>query len=171
VTESREAVLPDRQVILLALQESYRGPAWHGPSVREALDGVTAPVASNKLRSGRNSIWELVLHLAHGRHLLIERITNAPVPDFPRAIREPWWPIAATDRSEQAWRNDVALLDRYQETLIESIERASADQLARVPSGSEPIARQLLGMALHDAYHAGQIRLLALAFVGGEGSV
>ena len=59
------------------LNEVYAGPAWHGPSVKEALEGVTAAAAAQKLDPDRNSIWELVLHLAHGRHLLIERITNA----------------------------------------------------------------------------------------------
>ena len=162
MTRSSETVTPDRETILLALSESYRGPAWHGPSVREALDGVTAPIAARKLRSGRNSIWELVLHLAHGRHLLVERLANAPAPDFARPIREPWWPVAPTDRSDQMWRNDLALLDRYHTTLIEAIERATPEQLARVPSGAESMAHQLLGMALHDTYHAGQIRLLAL---------
>ena len=30
---------PDRATILAMLEESYAGPAWHGPSVLEALDG------------------------------------------------------------------------------------------------------------------------------------
>jgi len=151
----------DRATLVAALHESYAGPAWHGPSVRETLDGVSAGVASRKLPSGRNSIWELVLHLAHGRHLLIERIT-ASTAAFPRPIREPWWPAAPSDHSEESWRDDVALLERYQKTLIDTVERATAEQLARAPQGAEPIAHQLLGLALHDAYHAGQIRLLAL---------
>jgi uncharacterized damage-inducible protein DinB len=146
------------------LHESYVGPAWHGPSVRETLDGVTAHVASRKPSEQRNSIWELVLHLAHGRHLLIERIGATSPGEFPRAIREPWWPAAPTESSENAWRMDVALLDEYHEKLIAAIEAATADQLARVPANGPAIAQQLLGMALHDTYHAGQIRLLALQF-------
>ena len=165
-----DVVTPNRATILLALSESYRGPAWHGPSVREALDGVTARIAARKLRSGRNSIWELVLHLAHGRHLLVERLANAPAPEFPRAIREPWWPVAPTDQGDQTWRNDLALLERYHTTLIEAIDRATPEQLARVPSGGESMAHQLLGMALHDTYHAGQIRLLALELASVEES-
>jgi hypothetical protein len=146
------------------LHESYVGPAWHGPSVRETLDGVTARVASSKPEEKRNSIWELVLHLAHGRHLLIERIGAANVGEFPRRVREPWWPVAPSEESEEAWRKDLALLDEYHDKLIAAIEAATPDQLARTPSNGPAITQQLLGTALHDTYHAGQIRLLALMF-------
>ena len=106
------------------------------------------------------------LHLAHGRHLLIERITTKPF-EFPRPIREPWWPITPTATNDASWREDVALLDAYHSRLIDAIRDAPPAQLQRVPERSEhTIARQLLGMALHDTYHAGQIRLLALEFAG-----
>jgi uncharacterized damage-inducible protein DinB len=160
---SIDLIESDRATILAMLNESFAGPAWHGPSVRESLDGVTARVASSKLSSGRNSIWELVLHLAHGRHLLIERIAAATGAQFPRPIREPWWPAGPSDTSDASWRRDVSLLDEYHAKLVDAIRRATPAQLERIPDGSEhTIARQLLGMAMHDTYHAGQIRLLAL---------
>ena len=156
-------VVPDRATILAMLEESYAGPAWHGPSVLEALDGISAPAAARKVHPERNSIWELVLHLAHGRYLLAERTTGEPTGPFPREIREPWWPVSPADTSNAAWRADLALLDEQQRMLIDAIQRAAPAQLARVPQGSQQsVARQLLGMALHDSYHAGQIRLLAL---------
>jgi uncharacterized damage-inducible protein DinB len=163
MTPIAERAQPDRGTILGALNESYAGPAWHGPSVRESLDGVTGRTASRKLSPTRNSIWELVLHLAHGRHLLIERLSVAPSAEFPRAVREPWWPVAPTDNGDAAWRRDLALLDEYHTKFVDAIRRATPAQLDRVPERSEhTLAQQLLGMALHDTYHAGQIRLLAL---------
>lgn len=153
----------DRATILALLTESYAGPAWHGPSVLEALDGVSAAAAARKIDARRNSIWELVLHLAHGRHLLTERTSGEPAAPFPREIREPWWPVSPRDTSEPAWHADLALLDERQRMLMDAIRSATPARLAWVPQGSQlPIARQLFGMALHDAYHAGQVRLLAL---------
>ena len=32
---------PSRELIVSELNEIYRGPAWHGPAVLEALDGVS----------------------------------------------------------------------------------------------------------------------------------
>ena len=157
------ATNPGREVILAALAESYAGPAWHGPSVLEALEGVRAETAFHKPAANRNSIWELVLHLAHGRHLLTARTVNREIDAFPRAIREPWWPVSPERPDTAAWKSDLALLDETQTGLTRAIRDATSEQLARVPSGAEhSIARQLLGMALHDTYHAGQIRMLAL---------
>lgn len=154
---------PSRDLIITELEEIYRGPAWHGPAVLEALDGVDAKAAAANPLPARNSIWDLVLHLTHGRHLLIERVT-ATTFDFPRSIREPWWPVPSPERTEAAWQRDVALLDEYHARLVDAVAGASDEQLARVPAGSDrSVALQLLGMAIHDAYHAGQIRLLTLS--------
>ena len=163
MTRSAEIIEADRATILAALHESYAGPAWHGPSVRESLDGVTAQLASRKLSASRNSIWDLVLHLAHGRHLLIERIKAESNASFPRPIREAWWPATPTDQGDAAWQADLALLDRYQTMLMDAVHDAEPAQLERIPERSEhTMVRQLIGMALHDTYHAGQIRLLAM---------
>jgi uncharacterized damage-inducible protein DinB len=171
MTQIVERWHPDRETILAALNESYVGPAWHGPSVRESLDGVNAPTASRKLSPTRNSIWELVLHLAHGRHLLIERLVGEPGAEFPRSVRGPWWPVTPMDTSDAAWRSDLALLDEYHAHLMDAIRRATPVQLDRVPANSDhTLAQQLIGMALHDTYHAGQIRLLALELADAAGS-
>jgi hypothetical protein len=147
------------------LNEVYAGPAWHGPSVKEALAGVTAAAAAQKLDPDRNSIWELVLHLAHGRHLMIERVMNAAAPEFPRAVREPWWPVVDNEMDDSAWAADLRLLDDYHARFVDAVRDATPQQLARVPKlGDQPISQQLLGMAVHDGYHAGQIRQLALHF-------
>ena len=155
--------------MIALLNEIYFGPAWHGPSVKDALDGVTAHAAVQKLHPSRNSIWELVLHLAHGRHLLIERVNNAPSPAFPRAIRTPWWPSLNYETNDAAWQNDLQLLDEYHAKLIDAVTAATPAQLARVPSrGDQSIEQQLIGLAVHDGYHAGQIRQLALHFGGND---
>jgi hypothetical protein len=147
------------------LNEIYHGPAWHGPSVKESLRGVSASPASKKLAPDRNSIWELVLHLAHGRHLLTERVKNASVAAFPRKIRTPWWPEIDYEMDDAAWNGDLQLLDDCHVAFIAAVEAATPEQLDRIPKpGDQPIRQQLVGMAVHDGYHAGQIQLLALQF-------
>jgi uncharacterized damage-inducible protein DinB len=154
---------PSRDTIINQLDEIYRGPAWHGPAVLETLDGVNAAVAAARPDPERHSIWELVRHLTHGRHLLIERLTQQSRSAFPHAIREPWWPAPPTHKTDAAWHEDLALLERYHVDLVDAVRGASDAQLARRPNpGDQTLAQQLLGMAVHDAYHAGQIRLLAL---------
>jgi hypothetical protein len=66
---------------------------------------------------------------------------------------------------DAAWRADLQLLDDYHARFIDAVRAATPEQLARVPKpGDQPISQQLLGMAVHDGYHAGQIRQLALHF-------
>jgi uncharacterized damage-inducible protein DinB len=156
---------------LKLLREVYEGPAWHGPSVKHALAGVTAPIAAQRLDRDRNSIWELVLHLAHGRHLLIGRVTETNRTRFPRHVRAPWWPVIDYEMTDAAWRDDLQLLDDVQSRLLDAVRRATAKQLARRPKSSKhTVAAQLLGTAVHDAYHAGQIRQLALHFSAADRS-
>lgn len=146
------------------LREVYTGPAWHGPSVLEALAGVTASVATCRLAPDRHSIWDLVLHLAHGRYLVTGRVTQKR-STFPRRIRAPWWPIIDYAMTDAAWRDDLRLLDECQTRLVAAAIAATPKQLARVPKGATySIADQLVGMAVHDGYHAGQIKQLALEF-------
>jgi hypothetical protein len=153
---------PDRATVLRALRETYEGPAWHGPSVRASLRGVTALKAAWRPAPGRNSIWELVLHLTYARYRLILRVNPKRRERFPRSLRVVWWPRFPADVSEAAWRADKALLDDYQERLLDEVANATDARLNAVRSGQKrTIAHELLGVAIHDAYHGGQIRLLA----------
>ena len=153
---------PTRDVILRALREIYAGPAWHGPSMREALRGVSPDAAARRVAPGRNTIWELVLHLAYTRHRLLHRMGAAEERQFPRRFTKSWWPAAPAEPTPAAWRADLALLADYQARLVAAVGRAPLARLRITrPGQRRTIAHELLGVAFHDAYHAGQIRLLA----------
>ena len=152
---------PGRGVIARALLETYAGPAWHGPSLRAALHGIGAEEAARRSAPGRNTIWELVLHLAYGRYLGLRRLEEGASGQFPRRLTKAWWPAAPAAPTEAAWRADLELLAEYQARLLAALERATEARLRVVrPSQRHTIGQELLGLALHDAYHAGQIRLL-----------
>ena len=50
--------------ILDQLKRAFEGGAWHGPSVKEVLHGVTAAQAHARPLPNAHSIWELVQHIA-----------------------------------------------------------------------------------------------------------
>ena len=56
--------------------------------------------------------------------------------------------------SEAAWQADKKLLEREHEAL-----RAAVGAVLEMPRGAK-LLRHIYGVALHDVYHAGQIRLL-----------
>ncbi len=154
---------PDRDTIIRLIDEVYRGPAWHGPSVRACLRGVDHVTAAWRLAPKRNTIWDLVLHLAYSRHGVLGRLVAKPIGKFPRKLRASWWPEMPSDQSASAWTADLELLKTFHDRLIQAIADAPESSLRRVRSGKNfTIAHELLSIAPHDTYHAGQIRLLAL---------
>jgi uncharacterized damage-inducible protein DinB len=139
------------------LRRSHHGDAWHGPSLSEVLEGVTAAQAAAKPINSAHSIWELVLHVAiWQRHILdrIERGGMAQVPD------ELDWP-KVTATSESAWDAAAAELRNINQDLAEAVERLDDAKLHSPVRGKDYDFHFMLeGMVQHNLYHAGQIALL-----------
>jgi hypothetical protein len=153
--------MPPKEVadVLTVLGEAYNKPAWHGPNLRGSLRGVDAQKAAWRPKPGRHNIWEEVVHAAFWKHAIGARIIGEPKVSFPFKGRN--WFKRPQDKSEKAWRADVALLDEMHQKLTAAIAGLSAEQLDQPINGSKSIARRLInGIIFHDIYHAGQIQLL-----------
>jgi len=140
--------------IVEQLKQVHEGEAWHGPSVREAIDGVTAAGAAKRPLAAAHCIWEIVHHVRVTDELVRRHVTGETAGD------EADWPTL-TETGEAAWR---AALDQLKAT-----QRALRDAVSKLPEGRlhENIAGkshsywyELLGILHHDLYHAGQISLL-----------
>jgi hypothetical protein len=103
-----------------------------------------------------HSIWELVLHIDFTQQLLMQRLTGKN----PRASDEDFFP-PVTDTSGGALLADIARLKSQEADLCEAVSWLSDEQLAApiTPSGST-VYETFHGHAQHNAFHAGQIRLL-----------
>jgi len=65
------------------------------------------------------------------------------------------------ESSESALGQDRKLLQRYQAQLLDGVSQLTSKQLsARRPGRHHTLGEELVGLAMHDAYHSGQIRLL-----------
>ena len=82
------------------IRRSVNGDAWHGPSVREALDGVTAAQALAQPLPPFHSIWELTLHVAAWHQETLAVVCGRPYRDFPP--EDQWPPLG--ESSEAAWQ-------------------------------------------------------------------
>lgn len=154
---ARRGVPADAARAVALLEEAFAGPAWHGPSLRTALRGVTPAEARWRPAPGRNTVWELVLHAAYAKHIVLGRLGGRGRP-FARKLRRAWWPAAAEPADDAAWRRDRELLEATHRALVDAVRAASPGALAR--GGRRPLTEQLAGVALHDTYHGGQISLL-----------
>jgi hypothetical protein len=65
------------------------------------------------------------------------------------------------ERSESSLRQDRRLLQSYQAQLLDTVSKLTSKELsARRRGRHHTLAEELVGLAMHDAYHSGQIRLL-----------
>jgi hypothetical protein len=142
------------ELILALLEEGYSRKTWHGPNLRQSLKGVSASQAAWRPAPGRHNIWELALHSAYWKYAVRRRIEGGKRGSFilkgSNFITRP----EKGKATEAAWRADLALLESEHLALREAIRR-----VLKTPRAKK-LLPALYGVAFHDIYHAGQIRLL-----------
>lgn len=146
--------------LLTLLAYAYDQPTWHGPNLCEALQGVELEGALWRPAPERHNIWELVLHCAYWKHVVIRWLEGHN--DEEGFIRQPKDFPALPEATETHWSADVALLEETHRTLLERVGRFDETRLDEaIEAGHERTFTDLVfGVANHDLYHAGQIRLL-----------
>jgi uncharacterized damage-inducible protein DinB len=153
----------DAQLIKRQLETAFSGPAWHGPSLMENLNGVSAEVAAAKpmlaptSNDGVHSIWEIVHHLLAWQNETLEVLDGKP---YVSLQGEADWP-PVRERSPPAWEATVKDLAASHARLSKKLDTLSDDELRANVPGQDYSWRVLLrGIANHSLYHAGQIGLL-----------
>lgn len=141
-------------LLLDLLQEGYERKTWHGPNLKQSLKGVTAKQAAWRPGRDRHNIWELAVHAAYWKYAVRRRLEGGKRASFP-VKGSNFFPRPEKGKAtEEAWHADLALLKNEHRALEESVRRALQKPL------TEKKRRMLFGVAFHDVYHAGQIRLL-----------
>jgi uncharacterized damage-inducible protein DinB len=144
--------------ILDQLKRAFEGHAWHGPSVREVLAGVTAEQAHARPLPNAHNIWELVRHIAVWEDVGRRRLEGDRA-QIEISSPEDWPP--PEDTSEAAWAEALAALERGHEALVETVKRVPESRLNEpVGEGMSTLYVTLHGVIQHDLYHAGQIAIL-----------
>jgi uncharacterized damage-inducible protein DinB len=148
------------------LRRAYDGDAWYGPSVRAALDGVDARLATIRPLSGGHTICELVLHMTSWTREVTRRLRIGTAGD-PEAGD---WPVA-TVATDEEWDAVVVGLDEANADLLQTIATLDDAVLnARIGDVRDRalgsgVSRYITlhGIVQHHIYHTGQISLLKKA--------
>lgn len=148
-----------------ALAEELRrvrgGDAWHGPSLKEALEGLSAADAARRPIPDAHSIWELVQHVAAWTDTVTRRLDGEP-RDEPEA--GDFSPVSHPTTG--AWARALDDLEETHERLAARVARLTpADLASTVPGRDHPVRVMVRGVLQHVVYHAGQIALLRKAIV------
>ncbi|MEJ7758112.1 MAG: DinB family protein [Gemmatimonadaceae bacterium] len=138
---------------------ALRGDAWHGSSLNELLEGVTADEAIQRPIPVAHNIWELVLHLTSWSNIALRRIAGGQAQPY----EDEDWPLTG-ELSMVRWAAAREELTESHERLREIIVALSDARLADdAPQSTRSVAMMLHGVAQHAAYHGGQIALLKKA--------
>lgn len=159
-TKSRSSAPNPRVALLLRLlDQAFDTKAWHGPTLKGALRGVTAAEASFRPGPRRHSIWELAVHAAYWKYAVRRQLTGGDRGSFP--IPGSNWFAPPGTLSEADWKAALALLARCHRELRAAVAALSDPDLDRTPAGSKyPVRELVMGAASHDLYHAGQVSLI-----------
>ncbi|MBI4909333.1 MAG: DinB family protein [Acidobacteria bacterium] len=135
---------------------SVEGEAWHGPSLMEALNGVSHTLAAASPGAGKHGIWQQLLHVEAWMNAALRRTAGEAVELDPAQD----WP-AIGDATAERW---TAAQTEFRAKAVECAERMRSlteEDFSLVVSGREYNVRFLLyGLVQHTAYHTGQIALL-----------
>ena len=141
------------------LRRSQNGDAWHGPSLSEILDGVTAKQAAARPIhiKDAHSIWELVLHIAIWQRHILDRLERGGMAEIPDELD---WPKVG-DTTAAAWKAALGELQKANDELVAAVGKLDDAKLHSQVRGKDYDFHFMLeGMTQHNLYHAGQIALL-----------
>lgn len=148
-----------KHALLASLDQAYNRRSWHGTNLRGSIRGISVEGAEWRPGRGRHNVWELIVHAAYWKYAVWRRLTGTKRGSFPLAGSN--WFTRPEERTEQALRHDIALLDRTHADLRAAVATFPDDRLMTHAPGSQfTYAALITGAAAHDLYHAGQIQLL-----------
>lgn len=146
-------------LLLRTIDEAFERKAWHGPNLRGSLRGISASRAAWRPENRCHNIWEITLHTAYWKYAVRRRILGGKRGTFP--LKGSNWFRRPVEATEEAWRDDVRLLEETHASLRQAIEQLPESRLNRIQGKTQyTYARLICGIAAHDVYHAGQIQLL-----------
>jgi hypothetical protein len=114
------------------LKRAQEGQAWHGPSLREALDGVTAEQAAAKPIPNAHSIWELVNHIITWEQVARRRLDGEAEIEVPDEANFP--PV--TDTSVSSWQATLKALEASNRSMRDGINKIDFARLLEIAPGT-----------------------------------
>ena len=149
----------DRVLLCQIVEESYQLPTWNETNLRSSISRVNVEVAGWVPPKAKRNIAEIVVHCAYWKYALRRRIRGDRRGTFAMKGSN-WFPL---DRplAKQRWNECRALLDEEHQALVNAITGyAKKLNYSGRSEVSRDLTRRIFGLAIHDAYHTGQINMI-----------
>ena len=145
--------------IIKLLKDIYDGNPWIDVTLMGTLKKIPAGQAARKVFPQWNSIWEIVNHIIQWRLNVLQRIQGnvitTPTDNYFSPVK---------DVSTEAWEYTLKQLEDSQVQWIQGLKKIRKKDLEKTYSANEmSYYDHIIGIMQHDAYHLGQIVMLAKA--------
>jgi hypothetical protein len=101
---------PQVELLLKLIDQGYDSESWHGPNLLGSIRRMRTEEALWRHGEGLHNAWEIVVHSAYWKYVVLRRLTDAPKGGFPRKGSD--WIARPGGRNPESWQEDVALLHR-----------------------------------------------------------
>ena len=146
-------------LLLSVIDDAYSGKSWQGSNLRGSIRGLSAREAAWRPRSDRHNIWELVMHAAYWKYAVKRKLLNEKRGSFPSKGSN--WFVRPQELSDAAWREDRRMLDEIHQNFRQAIASLDPRILDKTMAGRKyKYVKLVSGVAAHDIYHTGQIKLI-----------
>jgi uncharacterized damage-inducible protein DinB len=148
--------MKETERIISLFNDLYNGQPWLDVTIIGTLAPISAGQAAKKTAPW-NSIWEIVNHLISWRLEVLERVqgvhTKTPADNYFRPV---------TDPSPDAWKNTLKAFEDTQLRWVNFLKSMNEKDFEKIyQPTSLNYYQHIHGILQHDAYHLGQIALLA----------
>lgn len=141
-------------LLMALIEEGYSKKTWHGPNLRQSIKGISVEQAAWRPAPDRHNIWELTVHAAYWKYAVRRKIEGGKRGSFVLKGSNFFARPEEGKATEAAWKIDRDLLEKEHQTLVSAMREVVGTARAK------KLLPALYGVAFHDVYHAGQIRLL-----------
>ncbi len=135
----------------------YDGHPWIGVNIMETLNRITAEEAKQHPFPKCNSIWEILNHMIAWRLNVMQRLGGSiPVtPDYN-------YMVPVEDASDEAWKATLEQLKGTQDQWRRFLRDFNPGSFGKTyPPNGMSYYEHIHGIIQHDAYHLGQMVILA----------
>ncbi len=149
--------MTESQRIQSLFKDLYHGHPWLDVTLQDTLNRITASQANQRPIKDGNTIWEIVNHIIAWRENVLKRVQGqvlqTPSNNYIEKI---------TTASEKAWVDTLKALENTQKEWLYFLSSFSEADFSNEYSVNKLTYYQHIhGILQHDAYHLGQIVLLA----------
>jgi len=153
--------MKETERIIKSFEYLYDGEPWLGVNIVDTLGIITAKKAVKKISNNHNSIWEITNHVISWRLNVLQRVKGKTMVSPDNNYIEP-----VKDQTAKAWKATLKQLKDSQKQWLDFLNTFPEKDFEKVyKNNSMTYYENIQGIIQHDAYHLGQIVLLAKLIV------